>query len=355
MMNEDRCWEALKRRDAAEDGRFYFGVMTTGVYCRPVCPCRAPLRKNVRFYATCEEAEADGLRACLRCKPRQEPVAGRVQAVCQHIRQHCDEALNLAELARLAGMSAFHFQRTFKSIIGISPKQYAEACRLERFKAGLRSGGTVTEAIYDAGFGSSSRVYERVPTRLGMTPLEYRKGGAGVSISYAALPTALGWLLLGATDRGVCFVQLGDDEGRLTGALAGEFPKARLEPLRPPFPEPFLLWMEALRQHLEGKPAPAEVPLDVRATAFQSRVWSYLQTIPAGSTRSYGEVAAGIGEPAAVRAVARACASNPVALLIPCHRVIRGNGDLGGYRWGIDRKQVLLAREKAAAAASGTV
>jgi AraC family transcriptional regulator of adaptative response/methylated-DNA-[protein]-cysteine methyltransferase len=351
MIDEDSCWEAVRSRDAAQDGRFYFGVVTTGVYCRPVCPCRTPLRQNVRFYKTCDDAEADGLRPCLRCKPRQEPLTERVKAACEHIRNHAGEPLNLQDLAQRAGLSPFHFQRTFKSVVGVSPKQFAEACRMERFKRGLRSGGNVTEAIYDAGFGAPSRLYERVPTHLGMTPVEYRDGGEGVSISYVASPTGMGWLMLGATDRGVCFVQFGDDEQQLASALAKEYPRAALEPLSAPYPAQFTLWMDALERHLAGTPVSAAIPLDLRATAFQIKVWRFLQSIPAGSTRSYGEVARGMGKPQAARAVARACASNPVALLIPCHRVIRGDGAMGGYRWGVERKRALLAREGSVAGA----
>ncbi|MBL8234872.1 MAG: bifunctional DNA-binding transcriptional regulator/O6-methylguanine-DNA methyltransferase Ada [Bryobacterales bacterium] len=350
MMNDEQCWSAVLSRDPSQDGQFYFAVRTTGVYCRPVCPCRTPLRGNVAFYPTPEAAEAAGFRACLRCKPRQKPVAVRVAEVCEYIRRHSDEPLHLAGLAKLAGLSPYHFQRTFKVMTGVSPKQFAEACRMESFKQGLRSGGSVTEAIYDAGFGSASRVYERVPDRLGMTPVEYRDGGRGVSISYASATYASAWstrIMVGATDRGVCFVQFGGDEEELLRALEAEYPHAKLTPLPQPYLPQFTEWMEALKHHIAGRPSSTEIPLDIRATAFQIKVWRYLQSIPAGATQSYAEVACAIGEPRSARAVARACATNPVALLIPCHRVIRGDGSMGGYRWGVDRKKALLASEAA--------
>lgn len=352
-MNEEECWSAVLSRDPSQDGRFYFAVRTTGVYCRPVCPCRTPLRGNVTFYQTADTAEAAGFRPCLRCKPREKPAAVRVAEVCDYIRQHADESLNLAGLAKLAGLSPYHFQRTFKAMTGVSPKQFAEACRMENFKQGLRSGASVTQAIYDAGFGSASRVYERVPDRLGMTPVAYRDGGRGVPISYASASyepalSVPGRIMVGATDRGVCFVQFGRDEEELLRALEAEYPNANLMPLPRPYPPQFTQWMEALEHHLAGHPTLAEIPLDVRATAFQIKVWRYLQSIPAGATKSYAEVACAIGEPRSARAVARACATNPVALLIPCHRVIRGDGTMGGYRWGVDRKKALLASEAAA-------
>jgi AraC family transcriptional regulator, regulatory protein of adaptative response / methylated-DNA-[protein]-cysteine methyltransferase len=271
----------------------------------------------------------------------------RIRGVCDYIRAHPDEQLQLADLAARASLSAFHFQRSFKAVVGLTPRQFVEASRLENLKGHLRDRSSVTDAIYDAGFGSSSRVYERVDTRLGMTPAQYRAGGNGVAISYVSVESALGRMMIGATDRGLCFVQFADRDEDLLALLRAEYPAARLEPMRAPFPEPFERWMTALREHLAGQQQTRlDLPLDLRATAFQMKVWRYLQSIPYGSVQSYSEVAAAVGQPKAARAVARACAANRVALVIPCHRVIRSTGDLGGYRWGLDRKRVLIDQER---------
>lgn len=346
MMNDDQRWEAVERRDRSLDGRFFFGVVTTGVYCRPSCPARRPLRENVRFYGTFQEAERDGLRPCLRCRPL-ESGAESIRELCRHIEAHCDERLDLAELAARSGWSRFHLQRTFKAAVGVTPKEYVEACRLKKLKSGLKHAKDVTEAVYEAGFGSSSRVYERADTRLGMTPNQYRRGGRGVAITYATAESPVGPMMIGATDRGICFVQFGEGEEALLAALRKEYPAADAAPMRAPQDPAFGKWIEALTRHLEGTQPKLALPLDIRATAFQMRVWNYLQSIPYGEVQSYGEVAAGIGQPTATRAVARACASNPVAIVIPCHRVIRGTGELGGYRWGLGRKRALLDRERA--------
>jgi AraC family transcriptional regulator of adaptative response/methylated-DNA-[protein]-cysteine methyltransferase len=260
--------------------------------------------------------------------------------------------LDLAALAARAGLSRFHLQRRFKAIVGVTPREYGEACRMRRLKSELRQSKDVTEAVYAAGFSSSSRVYERADTRLGMTPNQYRRGGEGMAISYASAPTPVGLTMLAATDRGLCFLQFGESEEALAAALHGEYPAAQIAPMSEARGAEFREWMEALRQHLEGQRPQLDLPLDIRATAFQMRVWNYLQGIPYGQVRSYAQVAAGIGSPTATRAVARACASNTVALAIPCHRVIRGSGELGGYRWGLARKQALLGRERARAARS---
>lgn len=266
-----------------------------------------------------------------------------VASACAFLNEHYDRAVPLAELAEHVGLSSFHLQRTFRNTMGVTPRQYQEARRVEAFKKGLRSGADVTTATYDAGFGSSSRVYERSDTRLGMTPGEYRRGAKGVAISYASADTPLGSLLIGATDRGLCFVQF----DATVEDLQREFPAAELTPASEPYPPEFGEWMQALREYLIGQTSGTlRLPVDVRATAFQMAVWQYLQTIPAGQTRSYAEVADALGKPTAARAVARACATNRVALAIPCHRVIRGSGELGGYRWGLTRKQQLLARER---------
>lgn len=277
-----------------------------------------------------------------------DPKTNRIRKTCDYIRSHPDERLPLARLAASAGLSQFHFQRSFQSVVGLTPSQFAEACRLEEFKGQLRAQPSVTEAIYEAGFGSGSRVYERVNTRLGMTPVEYRSGGNGVTISYVSVTSPMGRMMMGATDRGLCFVQFADSDEDLLQMLRAEYPAATLKPMRRPYPGEFAGWMTALENHLQGKEPRLDLPLDLRATAFQMKVWRYLQSIPPGSVQSYSEVAAGIGQPSAVRAVARACATNPVALVIPCHRVIRSSGDPGGYRGGADRKRKLLEQERAA-------
>lgn len=351
-IDEAQAWDAVTRRDASWDGRLVYGVLTTGVYCRPSCSSRRALRKNVRFYATPAEAERDGLRPCRRCRPAETTASnttpGWIAELCDYIKRECDSGapLTLVELGRRVGLSPTYLQRTFLAAVGVTPRQYAELCRLERLKGELRGGDSVTGAIYAAGFGSSSRVYERADSRLGMTPGEYRAGGKGVAITYAAVETTLGPLVLAATDRGLCFVQLGGTVAELVARLKREYPAAELQPVGDT-PSPALAaWIEALRRHLAGEQPRLDLPFDVRASAFQLRVWTFLQSIPWGETRSYAEVASAIGVPAATRAVARACASNPVALAVPCHRVIRADGALGGYRWGAERKQRLLELER---------
>jgi len=355
-MNDERCWEAVVNKDKGQDGQFVFGVITTGVYCRPSCPSRRPLRKNVRFYKFPAEAELDGLRPCRRCRPlvavEVDPMSARIRSLCNYICRNSDsgDPLTLGQLSRHVGLSPFHLQRSFKAIVGVTPRQYVEACRLKAFKGQLRSRKSITEAIYEAGFGSSSRVYGRIDTRMGMTPTQYRAGGKDISISYVSVESPVGLMMVGATNRGLCFVQFGESQHELLEMLRKEYPAATLERMRQPYAEQFGLWMEALSRHLRGDQPRLDLPIDVRATAFQFKVWKYLQSIPYGEVQSYTEVARTIGRPAAARAVARACASNRVAIVIPCHRVIRGNGELGGYRWGLERKRVLIDRERAARA-----
>jgi AraC family transcriptional regulator of adaptative response/methylated-DNA-[protein]-cysteine methyltransferase len=324
--------------------------MTTGVYCRPSCACRLPLRKNVRFFASAGDAERAGLRACKRCRPNEAPLevqhAQRIHSLADYIREHSGDALPLADLAARARLSTFHLQRSFKAVMGVTPRQFVEACRVDALKNQLRKQTSVTDAIYDAGFGSSSRVYEKVDTHLGMTPAQYRAGGKETTISYAAVDSALGRMMIGATDRGICFIQFADSDAELLRMLAAEYPAASLQPMPAASAADFHSWMNALEEYLAGERRQLDLPLDLRATAFQMKVWRYLQTIPYGSVQSYSEVAAGLGQPTAARAVARACASNRVALLIPCHRVIRGSGDLAGYKWGLERKRTLLDRER---------
>jgi AraC family transcriptional regulator of adaptative response/methylated-DNA-[protein]-cysteine methyltransferase len=274
--------------------------------------------------------------------------ADLIHNVCRYVEDHSDEALTLAELASLASMSRFHFARTFKAVVGVTPKQYLATIRLRKLKAGLGKAKSVDTAAYDAGYGSTSRVYEQAGTRLGMTPSQYRRGGEGVSISYATLPTAIGLMMIGATDRGICFVGFGEMQLELLERLRAEYPKAAIEPMPEPFHPDFRAWVNAITRHLAGEAPRPDLPLDIQATAFQMRVWKYLQTIPAGDVQSYSEVATAIGQPNAARAVAQACARNPAAVLIPCHRVIRGSGELGGYRWGLARKRGLIDAERAA-------
>lgn len=335
---EQQYWQAIVGRDRTFDGHFFYGVITTGVYCRPSCGARIPLRKNVRFYLSAAEAEQDGLRPCLRCRPNEDP-SSRMRRVCAFIEAHADERLTLQHLSEQAGMSRFHFQRTFKAEVGMSPREYQEAFRMARLKQGLRQAHGVADAVYEAGFGSSSRVYERADARLGMTPGEYRSGGRGVQISYAMFETGLGRMLVGATDRGICFVQFDVD----VDELRNEFPGAELREAAPG--EQLRDWGRRI-----GEFVAAEFPMALSGTPFQMKVWEFLRRIPRGETRTYSQVAAGIGKAGAVRAVASACAANRVALLVPCHRVIRGDGGIGGYRWGIERKRALLKQEGSATA-----
>jgi AraC family transcriptional regulator of adaptative response/methylated-DNA-[protein]-cysteine methyltransferase len=338
-------WQAVLTKDARFDGRFVFAVSTTGIYCRPSCGSRRPRRENVSFFQLPEAAEQAGFRACLRCHPRNtrviDPQIQMAQQVCRIIEQNEGEPITLASLSEQVGVSSFHLQRTFKSIMGITPQRYAEAHRVNRFKQGVRKGQAITTAIYDAGFGSSSRLYERASSQLGMTPATYGKGGRGVVINYAIAKTPLGRLLVAATNKGVCSVMLGDSDAALEANLLNEFPAAEIrhdeEPLRSS--------LNAIVEHLKSKSPHIDLPLDIQATAFQRQVWEQLRAIPYGQTHSYSEIAKAIGQEKAVRAVARACATNPVALVIPCHRVIREDKSLGGYRWGLERKKKLLERE----------
>jgi len=341
--DSDRRWESLIQRDMAPEEKFVYAVRTTGIYCRPGCPSRLPRRTNTLFFQTSAEAERAGFRPCKKCGPRTAtkqslPVA--VARACQLI-DESSEPLTLRELASAVGVSRFHLQRQFRHCVGLSPKEYASARRAERLRAGLRNNGTVTEALYDAGFGSSSRCYESAAANLGMTPAQYKNGGIGQTIRFASARCSLGRLLVGSTARGICFVALGDSDARLKNELASRFPQAEL-----------LASDTKLREHvqqivalLESPGAACTLPIDLQGTAFQRRVWQALQSIPCGQTVSYGELARRVGQPSAVRAVAQACGANPVAIVVPCHRVVRTSGDLGGYHWGVERKRQLLERE----------
>jgi AraC family transcriptional regulator of adaptative response/methylated-DNA-[protein]-cysteine methyltransferase len=349
--NDDSLWAKVQARDKQADGAFVYAVRTTGVYCRPSCGAR-PKRTNVAFYATPDAAEADGFRACLRCRPRAasgtDPHTDLMRAMAGYIDARAEESLGLAHLAEQAGMSTFHFQRTFKAIIGVSAKEYQAAARLRGFKDRLRDGDSVLGAAIESGYGSTSRVYEQVDGGLGMTPSAYRAGGAGEIIVYAVRATDLGALMMAATARGVCFVEFGDSDDALKARLAREFPKAALAPAGPETSTALDAWMEALAAHLErGSPRP-DLPLDLRGTVFQIKVWRFLMSVKAGDVVSYSELAAGVDAPRAVRAAASACAANRVAVLVPCHRALRADGGLGGYRWGLERKRALLDAERRA-------
>ena len=347
LWDEERQWQSVLARDGEADGTFVYAVRTTGIYCRPTCPSRRPRRENVVFFALPEAAEQAGFRACHRCHPEQaairDPQVEVVQRVCRAIAANPEQPPTLASLGAEIGLSPFHLQRTFKRVMGITPRQYADACRMDRLKGELRNGEAVTSALYGAGYGSPSRLYERAPAHLGMTPAVYRRGGAGMRMHYTVVPCPLGLLLVAATERGICAINLGDADDTLADGLKREYPAAAITRDDSGLDTA----VEAIIRHLHGQEPHLDLPLDVQATAFQWRVWEALQAIPYGSTRSYGEIARAIGQPTAARAVAQACATNRVALAIPCHRVVRENGEAGGYRWGIERKRTLLAQEQA--------
>lgn len=344
----DPRWTSVVTRDRSADGTFYYSVETTGVYCRPSCAARLANPKNVRFHLTCDDAERAGFRACKRCKPDQlsleEQHAAKVAAACRMI-EGADTIPDLADLATAAGLSPYHFHRVFKAITGLTPRGYATAHRTQRVRDQLKRSDTVTEAIYDAGFNSNSRFYEKADAMLGMTPRDFRAGGANTQIQFAVGECSLGSILVAKSAKGVCAIMLGDDPDALVRDLQDRFPRAELIGGDAAF--------EALVAKVVGfVEAPSlglDLPLDVRGTAFQQRVWQALRELPAGTTASYTEIAKRIGEPRAVRAVAAACAANPLAVAIPCHRVVKSDGALSGYRWGVERKRALLARERGAA------
>ncbi|CAN5521874.1 bifunctional DNA-binding transcriptional regulator/O6-methylguanine-DNA methyltransferase Ada [soil metagenome] len=346
MVNEQVLWDAVERRDPAWDGAVIYGVRSTGIYCRPSCPSRRPRREGVRFFAVPADARAAGFRACRRCHPDDDghvPAAiDRVRRACRTIAAQAGERLSLARLAGALGGSPHHLLRSFQAAIGITPREYADACRLGCLKRELREGNGVASAAYGAGYGSGSRVYERAAATLGMTPAAYARGGPDVLVEYAIVDSCMGRLLVAATAKGICSVALGDADAALEAALRLEYPKARVSAGAPRLGQ----WIEAIVASLQPGAPDLRLPLDVRATAFQRMVWRELQRIPRGATRSYQDVARRIGRPTAARAVARACATNPVALLVPCHRVVREGGAPGGYRWGGERKQKLLDVER---------
>jgi len=338
-------WRATMTRDARADGTFVLAVRSTHIYCRPSCPARRPLRRNVVFFHSGAEAEKHGFRPCLRCRPNE--VAGPVALVERASRELArfgeDEEAGFAALAGRLGTTPGTLRRTFVQVTGLRPRELAAALRLARFKKLLREGKGIAEALYETGYGSTSRVYESSDAQMGMTPATYRKGGQGMKIGYAIAKTSMGKILVGATERGVSAVYLGDADAELVKELREEYPKAEIVAGG----DTFERWVEEIVQRVAGNPPRLELPLDLQATAFQRRVWQELQTIPRGRTRTYTQVARALGNAKAVRAVARACATNPVSIVVPCHRVIREDGSLAGYRWGLSRKEQLLAQERA--------
>jgi AraC family transcriptional regulator of adaptative response/methylated-DNA-[protein]-cysteine methyltransferase len=341
-----RYWRATMTRDARADGTFVLAVRSTHIYCRPSCPARRPLRRNVVFFHTGAEAEKQGFRPCRRCRPNE--VAGPVALVERASRELAkfveDDGVGFAALAARLHTTPGTLRRAFVQVTGLRPRELVAALRLARFKQLLREGKGIAEALYETGYGSTSRVYERSNAQLGMTPATYRKGGKNMKIGYAIAKSSLGKVLVGATERGVSAVYLGDADARLVEELREEYPKAEITAAG----DSFERWVKEIVQRVEGNPPRLELPLDLQATAFQRRVWRELQRIPRGSTRTYTQVARALGSPKSVRAVARACATNPVSIVVPCHRVIRGDGSLAGYRWGLSRKEQLLAQERAA-------
>jgi AraC family transcriptional regulator, regulatory protein of adaptative response / methylated-DNA-[protein]-cysteine methyltransferase len=352
-------WNAVQLRDRASDGAFVYAVRSTGIYCRPSCPSRKPRREQVVFFPIPEAAEQQGFRACRRCRPRainlRDPRTASVASACREIdaRIRAEEGgdneagLTLSSLSKAIGMAPNQLERAFRRVMGITPRQYADTQRMRRLKSNLQKGENVTTALYDAGFGSSRGLYERAPSQLGMTPGTYRQGGAGMQIHYTIVDSPLGRLLVAATDRGISALYLGEKDAPLKAALQKEYPRAEIDSYSSGSKN-LGGWVSKILAHLRGKEPHLDLPTDVQATAFRRRVWEELKRIPYGATRTYSEVARAIGRPAANRAVARACATNPVSVVVPCHRVVRADGNLAGYRWGLDRKRALLEYESAA-------
>lgn len=342
-----RFWRATVARDSRADGDFFLGVRSTGIYCKPSCPARRPLRHNVLFFRTQSEAEREGFRACRRCKPNEDSSSALLVKRATQILRNADSedtGLRLGTIAQQLGVSPGILRRSFQQVTGLPPRDLAEAFRVDRFKRLLRQGRDITDALYETGYGSSSRVYERSDAQFGMTPGAYRKGGRGMKIGFTVADSSLGKVLVAATGRGIAAVYLGDVAKGLVAELRKEYPQAEISRDHGHFRE----WVREVLLRTEGKPPCRNLPLDIQATAFQRRVWLELQRIPRGVTRTYDQVARALGRPHAVRAVARACATNPVSVVVPCHRVIRSDGSLAGYRWGIGRKKTLLAREQTA-------
>lgn len=345
MIQQDVYWQAVLAHDRRYDDAFVYAVRSTGVYCKASCPSRRPRREQVRFFTRPAEAQEAGFRPCRRCQLARtnDEHETMVQRLCRYIEVHSDEPLSLDTLSAEVHLSPTYMQRVFKQIMGITPRQYQQSCRMAQLKTEMKEGKGVTSALYEVGFGSSSRLYEQATTQLGMTPGAYRKHGKGMAIRYTLVNCPLGRLLVGATEKGLCSVCLGDTDSTLEQALYEEYRAATITR----DDDALQSWVHAVLQQLAGHEPQGKLPLDVQATAFQRRVWEALQAIPSGETRSYAELAAQLGDVRKARAVAQACASNPVALVVPCHRVVRGDGSLGGYRWGMERKKQLLMKEKA--------
>ena len=342
---DDKLWTAVKNRDSGAEGTFVYAVKTTGIYCRPGCSSRLPKRSNVEFYSTAPDAEHAGYRPCKRCSPDSTPIAevkaNLITAACRRIESSPTQP-SLAELAAEANMSQGHFHRLFKKLTGITPKEYASSKQSDRFLEALDDGNSITTAVYEAGYSGPGRAYDQLKTRMGMTPSDYGKGAPGITIRYALAECFLGWTLVAATDRGICAVMFGDDPSELPGMLLKRFTKADL---RESSPDETEILKRAIAE-IDTPPETFSIPLDIIGTAFQKRVWKALMEVPPGETAGYGDIAERIGRPKAVRAVASACGANRIALFIPCHRIIRRDGGLGGYRWGLERKRIILERER---------
>lgn len=344
-LDQERCWQAVCNRDRAADGSFYYGVRTTGIYCRPGCSARLPKRENVEFFMSCVEAEARGYRACKKCRPagssREHHLKEKIVVACRRIDQSC-EHIRLADLAEEVGLSPYHFHRLFKKYVGVTPKRYSMQRRSERFSDQVKSADSITDAIYAAGFNSSSAAYQKSRNHLGMQPKILRKGADGVTIRYGVARCHLGWIIVAATERGICAIEIDDDQKRLPAMVQKRFPKAKLIEGESGFDE----LVEAVLHYMDGPQKNAfDLPLDIQGTAFQLQVWEVLSRIEPGETLTYTEVAERLGKPRAVRAVASAIAANSLAIVIPCHRVVAKDGGMAGYRWGVERKQQLLALE----------
>ncbi len=344
--SDDRRWHAVANREQAADGSFYYGVITTGVFCRPGCSSRLPNRENVEYFTSSNEALSAGYRPCRKCNPnsngKDEQREQKIIRACRSI-EHSNPPPKLKDLAEAAGMSPYHFHRLFKNLVGVTPKKYASNHQAYRFKESLKSSVSITDAIYDAGFSSSSGAYTKKRDHLAMKPTDYRAGGAGITIHYGLAECELGWLIVAATDRGVCVIEFGDDPAVLPQQVQNRFPEANLQKAGPGF----VILIQQIVGLIKTPHNRYNIPLDIQGTAFQQRVWDVLRQINPGETLSYTEVAERIGNPKAVRAVASACSANKLAVVIPCHRVVSKNGKMSGYRWGVERKRKLLEKERA--------